>query len=651
MRKTLSFALTFALIAVFGAFAGGDTDTGGETTSGGETMAGTSGGFTEGSWFAEMVARGELPPVDERLPDSPIVVRPGDGYAWHENGVHGPGSFDRTSDSLSGQQGMTSQPIMNHKWETGVLLPYILISWDGSADNKTWTFQINPGLKWSDGVPHTVDDYLFWFEHLQSDQEYRTFLAADANAIAKGTDRIEKVDDTVMRFHLTEADPRFDALVRNRSEREMNASAAHYLEQYHAATAGDAQELANKVSSVGMDSWMQLLEERIDRMGTLNPEKPHLMAWGPEVPPPANPAIWTANPYFFMVDSDGNQLPYLEKQRWFLVSDGEAKNLRLLAGADSWGIMNDLTAVPIARAAKERGEIDFQLTPKGDAYKSTATVFNMDAPDEWKRELFRDVRWRQAWSLFVPRTKINDILYAGSAVNTLGGLMYETEHPWYEPMLANSDLIEQDIPRANALLDELLPNKDANGFRLGPDGQPVTLLSIGIADWAPITPVGAMIVEDLHLIGLKANMRTVGWGAAGDAKNSLEYDIWWDQSSEGWLNQLPERQNLAAPTGVFGTQWATGWWQWLDSDGANGEEPPQEIKDNWATWEAMKGEADPNKLADLARQWYRAQAEQVWTIPHHTFPPEFDIWQPNLRNINPRTGRPPEIFGGMWYAN
>ena len=373
------------------------------------------------------------------------------------------------------------------------------------------------------------------------------------------------------------------------------------------------------------------------------------MAWGPKNPPPANPAVWTANPYFFVVDELSQQLPYLEQQRLFLASDGEAAKLRLLSGGDSWGIISELPAVPLAQAAKARGQIDFQLTPKGDAYKSTATLFNMDAPDDRKVKLFQDVRFRRAFSLFVPRDKINAILLAGSTLNTLDGFMYHTEHPWYELTLANSEYINPDLDRANALLDELLPNKDANGFRLGPDGKPVTFLATSVSDWRPIVSAGEMIIEDLHLIGLKANFCTVGWGAWSDMKNSREWDIVFDQGTEGWASQLPERQNLAAPKGVFQTQWAQKWWQWLDSDGANGEEPSQEIKDNWNLWNSMKSEA---KLADLTHQWYQAQAEQIWTIPHHTFPPEFDVWHPNSRNINLRTARiGADEAGGLWLAN
>jgi len=41
-------------------------------------------------------------------------------------------------------------------------------------------------------------------------------------------------------------------------------------------------------------------------------------------------------------------------------------------------------------------------------------------------------------------------------------------------------------------------------------------------------------------------------------------------------------------------------------------------------------------------------SEQVWTVPHLTTSPEFDVWQSNMKGVHPETGRPFE-FGGMWY--
>lgn len=49
--------------------------------------------------------------------------------------------------------------------------PGAALSWESSADLKTWTFHIDPDLTWSDGVPVTSDDYV-WTWRYYADPEH-----------------------------------------------------------------------------------------------------------------------------------------------------------------------------------------------------------------------------------------------------------------------------------------------------------------------------------------------------------------------------------------------------------------------------------------------------------------------------------------------
>ena len=46
----------------------------------------------------------------------------------------------------------------------GPLVPELADSWDVSSDQKTWTFKLHPGVKWSDGTDFTSADVKFSFE-------------------------------------------------------------------------------------------------------------------------------------------------------------------------------------------------------------------------------------------------------------------------------------------------------------------------------------------------------------------------------------------------------------------------------------------------------------------------------------------------------
>jgi peptide/nickel transport system substrate-binding protein len=510
----------------------------------------------------------------------------------------------------------------------------------------TWTFYMREGMKWSDGDDYTADDLLFWFENVQGDNEasmqYREAGAMNRNAVADATERLEKVDDYTLRFHLKAPDPRFEWLVGQRSERELLNVDAHYLPQFHPA-GGDAEALAARVAAGGFDTWMQLFEDRRDRMGNTNPDKPHLMPWGPSNPPPANPAVFSANPYNFAVDDRGHQLPYLETQRYFLVSDGEAQKLRLLSGGDSWGIIKTLESLPLAKRAQEDGKIMFQLTPKGDAYKSTVTLFNMNAREEWKAELFRDVRFRQAYSLFIPRQKISDIMYGGAALPTLGGFMYETDHPWYLPELGQSPLIEQDLDRANALLDELLPNKDADGFRLGPDGQPITLTIFSIATWFDDT--WSLLVEELPKIGFKGNFRGVGWGAQGEVVNNMDWEIIGWQSLTDYANRdWPSRFGGPWASLTPSNSWSRPWYLWLTTGGAQGEQPPAFAQEMWDVAQAAKSAESDEVLTEKIIRLQQLQAEYLIGTDLVQFAHRFRAYASDVGNVQEWFIQMPTIY-------
>ena len=147
-------------------------------------------------------------------------------------------------------------------------------------------------MKWSDGDDYTAADILFWFENVHGDNQaamqYREAGAMNKNAVADGTERLEKVDDYTLRFHLKAPDPRFEWLVGQRSERELLNIDSHYLPQYHPA-GGDAEALAARVAAGGFDTWMQLFEDRARSHGQYQPRQAAPDAVGPVEPAAGQP--------------------------------------------------------------------------------------------------------------------------------------------------------------------------------------------------------------------------------------------------------------------------------------------------------------------------------------------------------------------------
>lgn len=600
--------------------------------------------YREAPWFAEMVARGELPPVQERLPIQP--------YVFLNGGVTGMVEVGRYTDAFStgdapdrpNIQGPTdyTMPVFPGSKE-----PYGLLDVESNGDDTVWTFYFREGMKFSDGSPFTVHDVLFWWNDLQLNDLYREATGAPAphQGILPGS-VAEAIDDYTLRVTLTEPSPNYDLILTgDRSERHFLAQSKAYLSQFH-PTYTDAATLASRVAESDFENWQQLLAWARDGVINSNPDAPQLSPYVVSKPPPADPAEYVSNPYWWAVDEANQQLPYTRGVRTFLIADAEARKLRALQGLH-WSTTVPLDSLQLAKRAADDGRIRMEVLPRpGAAYSSNLTFFNMDTDDEFKRGLFRDIRFRQAWSRFIPRQKLNDVLYAGQAVLKVQGIIKE-EHPWFVPEALSTPLLIRDLDAANRLLDEIgLTNKDADGFRLGPDGRPITFLITTEPHAGEWEVAAQMLVEELPAIGFKGNHRVVGWEQSGDFAQTNEWEIWQQQSADAWDNQVPDRLSSASPSSNFGRPWAKGWQDWLRTDGAEGEEPPQRIKDNHEVWQQIQSAATDAEMTAAYQEWQRRAIADVWSVGWTAFAPRIFVLHPQLGNFNGPLNRTvkPAIF-------
>ncbi len=120
--------------------------------------------YQEAPWFAEMVARGELPPVAERLPLEPRRISPDDEFTTYETGRYSDRWVDVVAGSVEETQGLTGEARAGREDEVGNISPWSFKGWEANADNTVWTFYMREGLKWSDGLPYDTEDMQFFLE-------------------------------------------------------------------------------------------------------------------------------------------------------------------------------------------------------------------------------------------------------------------------------------------------------------------------------------------------------------------------------------------------------------------------------------------------------------------------------------------------------
>jgi len=320
--------------------------------------------FGEAPELAELVAKVELPPVEERLPEDLMVIQAVDGIGRYggtwRRGFTGPG------DNENGNRIQASDRPVLVDHTGNVPRPSLAKGWEMSEDGQTYTLHLRRGLKWSDGEPFTADAFVFWFEEIYGNKDIVPTPIPDMTPEGK-PGRIVKVDDYTVNFEFDVPFYLFEELmsgdtligggqaVRQSEKRSHGAYApAHYLNQFLPDHAGGEDAVNAMTRAEGFDNWVALLHFKKD--WTLNPELPVLGPWK-TVQPINNPTwVMERNPYYWAVDTEGNQLPYFNRVVMTLAENLEVLNLRAIAGEyDLQERHVDLGKLPVILENQEKG--------------------------------------------------------------------------------------------------------------------------------------------------------------------------------------------------------------------------------------------------------------------------------------------------------
>src|SRR6266850_2290261 len=290
----------------------------------------------EAPQLAALVKAGKLPPVAERVGQDPLVIKP-----LHEIGKYGGtwrGGFTGPADFWNGFR-CCSGPDHLMFWDyTGdKVVPNLARGLEMQDGGKAWLVHLRRGMKWSDGKPFTADDFVFWYEDIYKNKDLIPTPSATL-AINGRQGVIEKVDTYTVRYKFPEPYTMFPDVLAGSTDlagqmfgyRAMGGFApAHYMKQFHPKYV-NAAELDKKAKDAKFDSWVRMFLARND--WAMNPDLPVISAW--KTVTPINTPTWTLerNPYSVLVDTAGNQLPYIDKVVLTLAENLEVINLRAIAG-------------------------------------------------------------------------------------------------------------------------------------------------------------------------------------------------------------------------------------------------------------------------------------------------------------------------------
>ena len=462
-------------------------------TSVSEEVVEEAKGYSEAPMLAEQVSAGTLPAVEERIPDEDnIFVETtdvaGDTLAIGTYGgdldlAYGGGSWD------------ISRPILEtivHYNNDGSYYPNVIKSYEVSEDYKTWTFHLREGMKWSDGVDFTADDITFWYYqcHLTNfdgklswtaliDGSYE---AEEVNAetgvtetVTKNTyAKLTKVDDYTVTW--TFENPKYPADFIENGDFKFCWAPSHYLsdlipdsiyvenEYWPATGLSDEDVLANaqaKTPAIDQASIKDLGKAVVYNF------------WNTSGIPTLNSFVLTTkegnntrnselcilerNAYYWKVDAEGNQLPYVDQINLHMYSEEGQDQLAFRSGElDVLGVaMADISSL-----LADLGDTATLTEASSSNWGSYQVTFNYSSSDENYATLFNNIAFREAMSICVDRDQVSlllsdSFLEPGQAAPSEGNFGYDAE--W------ETKWTEYDVEKAKTLLESC-------GLVMGDDG-------------------------------------------------------------------------------------------------------------------------------------------------------------------------------------
>lgn len=619
----------------------------------------TVGAFAEGTpeysqapMLDALVESGELPPVEERLPDNPKVAddRSAEYLEYGEFEIGTYGGTIRTAGITPNYHPdiyimMTENLLTMVDTYSGNVTPNIVEEFSVNDDYTVYDFKIRTGLKWSDGVEVTMEDYRFAFEDYIFNEELTPVIDAYLRAGGKSTGNpltFEVIDDEHFRITF---DDSFGGFMVHLSVAGWKGYAsylkpAHFLKQFHKDYAEEVhgsleayyEFLAPYGEAMGYYDvteegvWVNIMNTIDVTNGEMtNPDLmmcsttyaaagmtqdfPNLYPWYP-VTNENNITTFARNPYYHKIDAAGQQLPYVDYVTNTLVEDMEMLQMKIITGdIDYLRESATINNVTLYRENEEAANIKVYLYGLNNTPTDVHVNFNYglnpdgtvkdDEQSQAWQEVINDERFMNALAMAIDVDEIIDTVYNGFA----------------EPDKYFAEMYEYDVEAANELLDEMgMADIDGDGYRETPSGKKLQWMIFNAQDASDIVPVCELMVEYWNSgLGLNVTTTTVESSllATSVSANEVPMRVIWAPIDITWFN-------LNWGQGTFGPLWNT----WYNNGGLNaaegaevaGLEPNDDIKQFYNLLEdVMKGSPE-EAVNEVLPALHALVTDHLWLI-------------------------------------
>jgi peptide/nickel transport system substrate-binding protein len=372
--------------------------------------------YHEPEWVTEkFVKTGGLPAVKDRLPKEPLVFKTGnmpDGI-----GVYGdtlrhviggrPEGWNYSAGQSQGWGGIDiamsecltrTAPLFQVEAKDIEPLPNLAKAWEWSADGHKLTMHLIEGAKWSDGDAFDADDVMFFWEDNVLDPNVSPLNGATQESFGPGT-TLTKIDAYTVEWTFKEAFPRQYL----------------YAMAYGTFCPGPSHILKTKHPKYAQTTYDQYKNGFPPEYMNI----PVMGAWVPVEYRPDDIIVLRRNPYYWKVDEDGNQLPYINELHYKL-STWADRDVQAVAGSGDFSNLEqpENFVESLKRAAQDNAPARLAFGPRLIGYNLYMNFSGNgwgqpDARGQAIRELNRNEHFRKAVTMAIDRKRLSESLVKG----------------------------------------------------------------------------------------------------------------------------------------------------------------------------------------------------------------------------------------------
>lgn len=597
--------------------------------------------YNESPVLAEMVESGEIPAIADRLPVNPVVVEPAEGI-----GIYGGELLDLYDGSrLAEFRQFGYENLVRWSADGSEVIPNIAESWEISNDGATYTFTLRDGLKWSDGEDFTSEDIEFYWTQVATNTDINPGGTQGYFYVNGEIATLEVIDDLTFSFSWDAPNGLFLQSLSTSYGVRLTQFPAHYLAQFSMEL--NPEGVAEMMAADNAEEYGTWWISRVGSYGQPaeynDPARPSMQPWIPTAPYIGEERFtFVRNPYYFKVDPECNQLPYIDERTWTLATDPEVRLLKTIDGEDMFS-RRDVSQPPnksVFFDNQEAGNYRFIDVVNSD-FNTMLLHMKFNHDDATQAEVMQNKDFRIGLSYAMDRQTVIDTVYVGQGIPHQQAP--RPESPFYNEELA-TEYTDYNVELANEYLDKVLPEKDADGFRLAPNGERfvfTVLVNEGFRpDWVDVM----QIVElNWEAVGIDTVLDIVPddiWRVRAE-ETEIDAYVW---AGENGTGQLPL---LAA--GGYTPEAAWGWRAW-ETQNIKGQEPSVEAVEppaglirQYEILAELPTIADPAAQTALMEEYLGLAAEQFYTIGLSLPQGDYRVVANQLRNV------PDTVISGWLY--